>query len=72
MEEVFCLLFADDVANLSDTINRLQKQIKILELFCDYTGMDVNVNKTKITVFRNGGILKKMKNGSIEENPLKS
>ena len=28
MEEVFCLLFADDVANLSDTINGLQKQIK--------------------------------------------
>ena len=57
IEDLFCLLFADDVASMSDTVIGLQNQIKVLEIFCDYTGMDINVEKTKIIVFRNGGVL---------------
>ena len=51
-------MFADDVASFSDTIIRLQHQINCIERFCLSVGMHVNLLKTKIIVFRNGGVLK--------------
>ena len=51
-------MFADDVASFSDTIIRLQHQINCIERFCLSVGMHLNLLKTKIIVFRNGGILK--------------
>ena len=52
------LMFADDVASFSDTIVRLQHQINCIETFCLSVGMQLNLLKTKIIVFRNGGVLK--------------
>ena len=52
------LLYADDIAQVSDMVGRLQKQIDVLYNFCKLTGMKVNESKTKIIVFRNGGIVK--------------
>ena len=52
------LMFADDVSALSDTCILLQNKISVLEKFCEQTGMSVNLNKTKILVFRNGGPLR--------------
>ena len=59
IEDVFALMFADDVASLSDTIIRLQHQINCIERFYLSVGMHLNMLKTKIIVhvFRNGGIL---------------
>lgn len=51
---VYALMFADDVSALSDTCLQLQKKINALELFCKETGMKVNLKKTKVVVFRNG------------------
>ena len=59
IEDIFALLFADDIANVSDTVVGLQKQLNVIEKFCNCTGMNLNLEKTKIIVFRNGGILKK-------------
>ena len=36
----------------------MQKQINILENFCETWGTKVNLAKTKVMVFRNGGIVK--------------
>ena len=47
IEDLFCLLFSDNVASLSDTVTGLQNQTKFLEIFCDYTGMDINMGKNK-------------------------
>ena len=55
--EIFVLLYADDIANCADTVRNLQIQLNIVELFCLNTGMVVNIGKTKIIVFRNGGFL---------------
>ena len=51
-------MFADDVACFSDTIVRLQRLIDLVEKFCRSVGMELNLSKTKIMVFRNGGFLK--------------
>ena len=34
IEDIFALMFADDVASFSDTIIRLQHQINCIERFC--------------------------------------
>ena len=52
------LLYADDIVCISDTVGRLQQQINKLENYCLKWGMKVNLNKTKVIVFRNGGPLR--------------
>jgi len=55
--EIFMLLFADDIALISDTISGLQGQLNVLKNFCDRTKLRVNIGKTKIVVFKRGGHL---------------
>ncbi len=56
---VCILCYADDMVNIADTVHQLQKQINILECFCESYGMSVNLRKTKVVVFRRGGCLRK-------------
>ena len=51
------LLFADDVALLSDSVAGLQKQLDILYNSCQKLDLNVNLDKSNIIVFRNGGYL---------------
>ena len=69
--EVFILMFADDIGLISDTISGLQRQLNALETFCDSKRLTVNTDKTKILVFKRGGLLSqrekwKYKNKQIE------
>ena len=50
---------ADDVSSFSDTIILLQRQINLIEQFSNGVELDINIDKTKIIVFRNGGNLKR-------------
>ena len=59
IEDIICLIFADDVANCAETVNRLQQQINAVDQFCKDFGMEVNLKKTEIIVYRNGGHLRK-------------
>ena len=52
------LMYADDIALCNDTVGRLQRSIDILGIFCDKYGLKVNMSKTNVIVFRNGGILR--------------
>ena len=56
--DIFCLMYADDIANCAETSVRLQRQVNLIGEFCDSRDMKVNLNKTKIIVFRNGGPLR--------------
>ena len=56
--DILCVLFADDVANCSDTVIELQRQLNSIYDFCLEYGMKVNERKTEIIVFRNGGPLR--------------
>ena len=51
-------MFADDIANCAETVIRLQQQLNIIDKFCLSTGMELNLEKTEIIVFRNGGHLR--------------
>jgi len=57
-EKIPGFLFADDVACVADTVINLQRSINHVASFCDSTGMQININKSKIMVFRNGGPLR--------------
>ena len=52
------LLFADDLVIFADTVGRLQKMIDVISKFCDRWGLSVNLDKTSVMVFRNGGPLR--------------
>ena len=54
----------------SDTIVRLQHQINCIHRFCESVDMSLNLLKTKIIVFRNGGNVKQIENGTITDNLL--
>ena len=57
MLELFILLFADDVALISTSPRGLQIQLDSLKRCCDRLKMTVNMEKTKVMVFRKGGFL---------------
>jgi len=53
--EIFLLMFADDIAFIADTIVGLQKQLNILQGFCELSKLTVNIAKSKVLVFKRGG-----------------
>ena len=58
MIELFLLLFADDIALISDTKSGLQGQLSLLSPFCKEYKIRMHIGKTKIVVFRKGGRLR--------------
>lgn len=57
--ELFILLFADDITLIATTPTGLQNQLDCLKQCCDQLKLEVNIDKTKIIVFRKGGFLSK-------------
>ena len=55
--ELFTLLFADDIALMATTPIGLQNQIDLLRRGAERLGLVVNLDKTKVMVFRKGGFL---------------
>ena len=58
IEDVICILFADDVANCADTAINLQLQLNSVSEFCNQTRLTINQSKTAIIVFKNSGPLR--------------
>ena len=56
-QEIYSLLFADDIVLLSSTPHGLQRQINNLAKSSKNLGLNVNLDKTKKMVFRKGGFL---------------
>ena len=56
-KEIFSLLFADDIVLLSTTPVGLQRQLDSLSDISMRLGLTVNIEKTKVIVFRRGGFL---------------
>lgn len=52
---IYLLLFADDAVIMSETAEGLQVSLNQLEKYCDKWNLTVNVDKTKIVVFKKGG-----------------
>ena len=56
--DVLTIMFADEVASFSGTVAHLQKLIDLIAKFYKMVGVEINLDKTKIIVFRNGGPLR--------------
>ena len=56
------LLYADDLVLLGDSIGNVQRLLDNLAIFCTKWGLTVNMDKTKLMVFRNGGIVTRKEN----------
>ena len=52
------LMYADDICIVNDSVGRLQNQLNVLGTFCQNYGLGVNLSKTKVITFRNGGPLR--------------
>ena len=55
--QLYLLLFADDAVLVSETPAGLQRSLDSLKEYCDKWNLTVNIDKTKIVVFRKGGML---------------
>ena len=59
LAEILLLMFGDDLALISDSVIGLQRLLNLLHNFCIVRDLVVNTVKTKVVVFKNGGILSK-------------
>ena len=57
MLKLFLLLYADDIIIFANTAQELQINLDILSEYCTRNRLVVNTGKTKIMIFRRGGIL---------------
>ena len=57
MFKMFLLLYADDIIIFSNTAEEMQNSLNLLSNYCERWKLKVNVMKTKVMVFRKGGIL---------------
>ena len=65
MREFFLLFIADDLALLSSTSVGLQNQLNQLSRMCEERLLKINIEETKVMVFRKGGHLGKKKRCGI-------
>lgn len=54
-ERIPCLMFADDIVFLADTVEGMQLMMNRLRDYCQRWNLSVNLNKSKMMVFRSGG-----------------
>ena len=57
-------MYAGDMVLIAESTQNLQKMLNTLYNFCNEWILEVNVQKTKIVSFRNGGKLHKTENWS--------
>lgn len=69
-ERTHVLMYADDMCLLSDNIVDMQRKIYCLQDFCKKWGLSVNLEKTKMTVFSNGGTLKRAEKWYFGGKPI--
>ena len=66
------LLFADDMALLSESRDGLQKGLDKLGEYCEKWGLIVNINKTQCVAFKKGGRMGKMDKWTYRNEPLET
>ena len=55
--KMFMLLYADDIVLFGNSAEQLQDSLNLLSNYCKRWKLTVNINKTKVMVFRKGGAL---------------
>ena len=68
---IYMLLFADDLVLFAESKVELQRLINRLKLYCDTFKLKINLNKTNVMVFRNGGYLRHYEKWFYDNIPLR-
>ncbi|MEW8546516.1 MAG: reverse transcriptase family protein, partial [Candidatus Thiodiazotropha sp.] len=68
---IYLLLFADDLVMFADSKVELQRLINKLKEYCDTFQLKINIAKTGIIVFRNGGYLREYEKWFYGTIPLR-
>ena len=68
---IFLLMYADDIAIVADNVVDLQKKIDCLEKYCNKYGLKINMDKTKVVVFKNGGFIRKTEKWYLNKSEIK-
>ena len=66
--DIKIVLYADDIATGGDSLGRLQIIINEIERFCDLWGLLLNMTKSKLVVFRRGGIVRNIEKWKLKRN----
>ena len=53
--KMFMLLYADDIVFFGNSAEQLQDSLNLLSNYCKRWKLTVNINKTKVMVFRKRG-----------------
>ena len=56
MFKMFMLLYADDIVIFANSAEELQQSLDLLLNYCNIWKLTVNVARTKVMVFRKGGM----------------
>ena len=67
---IYLLMFADDAVIFSETIEELQESLNNLKQYCDKWNLSVNIDKTKIVVFRKGEVLSQNETWTFDNNEI--
>lgn len=70
MINIFLLIFADDMVVIAETPARLQSMLNTLNEYTIEWDLNVNVSKTKVVIFRNGGKMSDLESWSYNEQKL--
>ena len=59
MFKIFFLLYADDIVLFANSAEELQEGLNMLSDYCKRWKLKINVSKTKVMIFRKGGMLRR-------------
>ena len=65
-------MYINDLAPIADTPVDLQRRLNCLENYCEKWNMTVNMEKSNIIVFKNGGSLSKHEKWYFKDELIKA
>ena len=68
--KMLMLLYSDDLVLIGDNIGHVQKLLNLLKEYCYKWSLTVNMVKSKMLVYRNGGIIRKNEKCQFDGNEI--
>ena len=70
MFKMFMLLYADDIVLFANSANELQDELDLMSDYCKRWKLKINISKTKVMIFRKGGMISRNLSFYYDDEPL--
>ena len=70
MFKMFMLLYADDIVLFANSASELQDGLDLMSDYCKRWKLKINISKTKVMIFRKGGMLPRNLSFYYDDEPL--